>query len=52
MANRVLHEIYLQIIELAIRGTELTLVARLRTVSNLLLEQLLLEEHHCIYNIY
>ena len=48
IASRILHEICLLIGELAIRGTILTLNARLGTKSNLLIEQLLLGEHYCI----
>ena len=48
MANRILHEICFIVGELAIRGTELSLNARLGTENNLLLEQLLLGEHRCI----
>ena len=50
IASRILHEICLLIGELAIRGTKLTLNARLGTKSNLLIEQLLLGEHHCMYH--
>ena len=39
IASRILHEICLLIGELAIRGTKLTLNARLGTKSNLLTEQ-------------
>ena len=39
IASRILHEICLLIGELAIRGTKLTLNARLGTKSNLLIEQ-------------
>ena len=39
IASRVLQEICLLIGELAIRGTELTMNARLGTESNLLIEQ-------------
>ena len=39
IASRILHEIWLLIGELAIRGTKLTLNARLGTKSNLLIEQ-------------
>ena len=51
IASRILHEISLLISELAIRGIKLTLNARLGTKSNLLIEQLLLGEHHCIIHI-
>ena len=39
IASRILHEICLLVGELAIRGTKLTLNARLGTKSNLLIEQ-------------
>ena len=39
IASRILHEICLLIGELAIRGTKLTLNARLGTKSDLLIEQ-------------
>ena len=39
IASRILHEICLLIGELAIRGTKLTLNARLGTENNLLIEQ-------------
>ena len=39
MTSRILHEICLLVAELAIRGTILTLNARLGTKSNLLIEQ-------------
>ena len=58
IASRILHEICSLIGELIIRGTELTLNARLGTKSNVLieqyclLEQLLLGEHHCVVIIY
>ena len=48
IASRILYEICLLIGELAIRGTKLTLNARLGTKSNLLIQQLLLGEHYCI----
>ena len=51
IASRILHEISLLIGELAIRGTKLTLNARLGTENNLLIEQLLLSEHYCISNL-
>ena len=47
IASRILHEICLLIGELAIRGTKITLNARLGTENNLLIEQLLLGEHYC-----
>ena len=47
IASRILHEIDLLIGELVIRGTKLRLNARLGTENNLLIEQLLLGEHHC-----
>ena len=49
ISSRILHEICLLIGELAIRGTKLTLNARLGTENNLLLEQLLLGEHYCMH---
>ena len=51
IVSRFLHEICLLIGELAIRGTKLKLNARLGTENNLLIEQLLLGEHYCMYSI-
>ena len=51
IASHILHEICLLICELAIRGIKLTLNARLGTKSNLLIEQLLLGEHHCTIQV-
>ena len=48
ISSSILHEICLLVGEFAIRGTKLTLNARLGTKSNLLIEQLLFGEHHCI----
>ena len=39
IASRILYEICLLIAELAIRGTELTLIARLGTENNSIIEQ-------------
>ena len=52
IASRILHKICLLVGELAIRGTKLTLNARLGIKSNLLIEQLLLGEHYCMRSYY